>query len=62
MVGDDLSAIASGPTAPDPTTYHDALSILKKYQIADTIPAPVRRILEMGAAGDVPDTLSRDLC
>ncbi len=56
VVGDDLSAIASGPTAPDPTTYHDALSILKKYQIADTIPAPVRRILEMGAAGDVPDT------
>ncbi len=38
MVGDDLSAIASGPTAPDPTTYHDALSILKNTRL----PTPFR--------------------
>ena len=26
-LGDDLSVIASGPTAPDPTTYHDAVRL-----------------------------------
>lgn len=32
--GDDLSAIASGPTIADSTTCLDALAILDKYQIA----------------------------
>lgn len=31
--GDDLSVIASGPTVGDPTTFADALEILKKYKI-----------------------------
>ncbi|OED40069.1 hydroxypyruvate reductase [Chromatiales bacterium (ex Bugula neritina AB1)] len=30
---DDPDVIASGPTVPDPTTYADALAILKKYRI-----------------------------
>lgn len=29
--GDDIGAIASGPTVPDPTTQADALGILEKY-------------------------------
>jgi len=29
--GDDVGAIASGPTVPDPTTQADALAILAKY-------------------------------
>jgi len=29
--GDDPSTIASGPTVPDPTTCHDALSVLERY-------------------------------
>lgn len=29
--GDDVGAIASGPTVPDPTTQEDALAILAKY-------------------------------
>ena len=37
--GDDLSVIASGPTVPDPTSYADALAVLKKYGI--TPPQPV---------------------
>jgi glycerate 2-kinase len=32
--GDDPSAIASGPTVPDPTTLADARAILAKYSIA----------------------------
>ena len=33
VVGDRIEAIASGPTAPDPTTGADALAILTKYGI-----------------------------
>ncbi|MEC8595285.1 MAG: glycerate kinase [SAR324 cluster bacterium] len=42
--GDDLSVIASGPTVPDPTTFRDALEILRRYQIQPT-PA-IQSILE----------------
>ena len=42
--GDDLSVIASGPTVPDPTTFGDALEILRRYQIQPT-PA-IQSILE----------------
>ncbi len=31
VVGSPLEAIASGPTAPDPTTREDALDVLQKY-------------------------------
>jgi glycerate 2-kinase len=33
VVGDDVSSIASGPTAPDPSTYQDAKRILEKYSL-----------------------------
>ena len=34
VVGNPLEAIASGPTAPDPTTRDDALEIIKKYALS----------------------------
>lgn len=34
VVGNDLSTISSGPLSPDPTTFFDALKILKKYKIS----------------------------
>ena len=33
--GDDPSIIASGPTVPDPTTFADAIAILRKYYIEE---------------------------
>jgi len=33
VVGSPLEAIASGPTAPDPTTREDALGVLEKYDL-----------------------------
>ncbi|MFT3673879.1 glycerate kinase type-2 family protein [Aestuariivirga sp.] len=42
--GDDVSAVASGPTVPDPTTYAEARNILAKYNV--TVPDSVRRHLE----------------
>ena len=41
VTGDDPTHIASGPCAPDPTTYADALEILARYRVAP--PRAVRR-------------------
>jgi len=56
VVGDDLSTIASGPTVPDPTTFADALSVLRRLEILDDVPAPVRERLLAGARGEVEET------
>lgn len=49
--GDDPADIASGPTSADPSTCADALDIVRRYAI--TLPAPLRRLLESGAAESV---------
>ena len=54
VVGDDPSAIASGPCAPDPGTCADALTQLQRLRIE--LPAGVRHHLEACAAGLLPDT------
>lgn len=54
--GDDISTIASGPTAPDPTTATDALKVLDKYGI--TPPATVLQQLlseQRGLIDATPD-------
>ncbi len=56
VVGDDLGFIASGPTAPDDTTFADAIGILKKYHIYDKAPAGIIKHLEAGARGEIPET------
>ncbi len=56
VVGDALSVIASGPTAPDPTTYADALAVLRRYGVQDAVPA-VTAHLEAGARGERPETV-----
>ncbi|MGI6321744.1 MAG: glycerate kinase type-2 family protein [Bacteroidales bacterium] len=48
VIGDPLDVIASGPTAPDPTTFKDALDIIEKYGIKDKIPAGITKILNEG--------------
>ena len=45
VIGNPLEAIASGPTAPDPTTREDALAILKKYDIEQQVPNSILDIL-----------------
>lgn len=56
VIGDDLDVIGSGPTAPDASTFGDALGILRKYRILDAAPESIRRRLEEGAAGRIPET------
>lgn len=46
VVGNPLEAIASGPTAPDPSTKADALQVLKKYGLTDNVPAEIISALE----------------
>jgi hydroxypyruvate reductase len=55
VTGDDPSAIASGPTAPDSSTYQDALDILHAYRI--TPPLSIARHLSNGARGEIAETL-----
>ncbi|WP_151449037.1 glycerate kinase type-2 family protein [Lacisediminimonas profundi] len=54
VTGDDPSAIASGPTCPDPSTYQDALNVLQRYEVR--APASVQQHLQSGAAGNIPET------
>ena len=54
VTGDEPTHIASGPCAPDPTTYQDALAILKRYGVR--APASVAAHLQHGAQGEIPET------
>jgi glycerate 2-kinase len=56
VVGDPLDVIASGPTAPDSSTFADALAVLSRYCLTNEVPAAVMAHLELGARGLVPET------
>jgi glycerate 2-kinase len=56
VLDDDLSAIASGPTAPDPTTYDQAVDCLKRYRLWSSTPRSVRAHLEQGRRGRQAET------
>ncbi|MGQ9667299.1 MAG: glycerate kinase type-2 family protein, partial [Anaerolineae bacterium] len=56
VIGNPLDVIASGPTAPDPTTWETAWRVVKRFGLIEKIPAGVRRRLERGLSGDLPDT------
>src|SRR5207244_3952056 len=56
VIGDDPDVIGSGPTAPDASTFADALAILRKYGIDRKAPGSVLARLERGAAGEIPET------
>jgi hydroxypyruvate reductase len=56
VVGDDPGTIASGPLAPDPTTFGDCLEIFRKLGIREQIPPAVKQRFELGAAGRIEET------
>jgi hydroxypyruvate reductase len=56
VVDDPLDVIASGPTTPDTSTFSDALSILKKYDVIRDVPSSITQHLQRGMAGDVEET------
>ncbi len=60
VIGDNLDVIGSGPTAPDASTFANAVGLLDRYGIRERVPAAVRERLEQGARGAVPETPKPD--
>jgi len=60
VVGDPIEFIASGPTAPDTTTFKDAKRILEKYGIWEVLPESIREYIERGLKGLVSETPKPD--
>jgi len=56
VLGDDLSAIASGPTVPDDSRFCDAIAVLKSYQVWQATPAAVKTYLQQGEQNLHPET------
>jgi glycerate-2-kinase len=56
VVGDMLESIASGPTVPDDTTYGDAYTILQEHGLWRTVPSSVRKRIQKGKEGKLPET------
>jgi glycerate-2-kinase len=54
VIGDPIDFIASGPTAPDTTSFSDALAIIDRYRVE--VPVSVRKRFEEGDAGRIADT------
>ncbi|MGZ8993375.1 MAG: glycerate kinase type-2 family protein [Burkholderiaceae bacterium] len=54
VTGDAPTDIASGPCAPDPSTYADAVAVLSRWNIE--APDDVSAWLQRGATGDIEET------
>ena len=54
--GDRFDVIGSGPCAPDPSRYRDALEVLEQRGVLGEVPEPVRGHLEAGVRGERPET------
>jgi hydroxypyruvate reductase len=54
VTGDDPTHIGSGPCAPDPSTYQDALDIIARYEVH--APPPVMTHLHRGLRGEIAET------
>lgn len=54
--GDELEAIASGPTVPDSSTFQDAYATLDRYNLQPVLPQSVRQHMEKGREGAIIET------
>ncbi len=60
VIGDPLDVIASGPTAPDASTFADALAILDRFDLRTRTPVSIVDRLDRGARGEIPETPKPD--
>lgn len=60
VIGDPIDMIGSGPTAPDPSTYANALAVVDKYRLGRGLPEVVIHRLRQGLAGKLPETPKPD--
>ncbi len=56
VIGDPPDIIASGPTAPDESTFHQAMAILERLGVLDQVPASILDRLQGGIRGEIPET------
>jgi glycerate-2-kinase len=56
VVGDPLDTIASGPTAPDESTFGDARAVLERYGLWAGAPLIIKDRLDAGVRGKIPET------
>jgi glycerate-2-kinase len=56
VVGDPIDVVAGGPTAPDTSTFKEAVEVLNRYGIWDATPDDVKQHLLRGLNGTVPET------
>ncbi len=60
VIGDPLDVIASGPTAPDTSTFAEALAILERFDLRARAPRSIVDRLERGRRGEIPETPKPD--
>ncbi len=56
VIGDPLDTIASGPTAPDETTFQDAWEVLRNYSLVEKMPQSIIKVIKDGMEGRIPET------
>lgn len=60
VIGNNLETIGSGPAVSEKTTFNDAINILKRYSLWDSIPQNVVDYLNTGAFGRMTKEMESD--
>ena len=60
VLGSPLDVIASGPFAPDGSSYADALKVLKNFELLERVPPAVLARLRAGNNGKIDETPGPD--
>jgi glycerate 2-kinase len=56
VIGSPLDTIASGPTAPDSTTFADALDVIELRNVRSQLPPSIVHHIERGVRGEIAET------
>jgi glycerate 2-kinase len=57
VIGDRIDSIASGPTAPDPTTFEDCFDIIKRYDLMERMPGAIKLFLQANKGRQSAETI-----
>jgi hydroxypyruvate reductase len=57
VIGNDISSVASGPTAPDTTTFADALAVFERHDLFERVPGAITDHLRRGRDGEFEETI-----
>ena len=60
VIGDNISAIASGPTASDTSTFKNCFNILGKYDLIERVPQSVLGFIKKGLRDEVEETTKKE--